>query len=424
MPERRAPTPCRVADRRRSPGAAPARGCAGRRRPPSGRSPAARAPGTRAGGPGAASRPPVASAARIIDRRAGRLAGGTAASSSAIAAAPGRSDSTSSIAAASRSSPSSCASSTASIVTRSISSSVTGSTPAGDDPGDRVAGAVERREEREQRRPRRRRGPEPERRLGDDPERPLRPDEQGDERVAGDVLDVPAAGPDHRAVGEDDLQPEHGVARLAVLHAAQPAGVRPEVAADRAHLVARRDPGRRTGPRRRRAFLSSALMIPGWVTTTRFSRSISRTLSIRVKRDRQRRPRCRRRRRDSPRPGAARHDRDPMLGGQPDERRHLGGRRRQRDGERQAGLEVRRLVVAVALAVDHVRRAAGGPAARPRTASRNRPRVAAEAPAGACERSWAESSDHRVVERFAAHRRRIDRCSGIAASPTRSSPGR
>jgi hypothetical protein len=57
--------------------------------------------------------------------------------------------------------------------------------------------------------------------------------------VAGHVLDVLAAGPDDRAIGEDDLEPENGIPGLAVLDTAQSAGVRAEVAADRAGLVAR-----------------------------------------------------------------------------------------------------------------------------------------------------------------------------------------
>ena len=60
------------------------------------------------------------------------------------------------------------------------------------------------------------------------------------QRVAGDVLHVLPAGPDDAAIGQDDLQPEHRVAGDAVLHAAQPAGVRADVAADRAELVAGR----------------------------------------------------------------------------------------------------------------------------------------------------------------------------------------
>src|SRR4051812_12333548 len=58
--------------------------------------------------------------------------------------------------------------------------------------------------------------------------------------VARDVLDVPAAGPDHSTIRQDDLQPENAVPGLAVLDAAESPGVRPEVAPDRADLVAGR----------------------------------------------------------------------------------------------------------------------------------------------------------------------------------------
>ena len=53
-------------------------------------------------------------------------------------------------------------------------------------------------------------------------------------------------------------------------------------------------------------------------------------------------------------PGAARHDRDAMLGGEPDELGDLGRRRREGDGAGQAGVEVGGLVEPVALAVDRV----------------------------------------------------------------------
>ena len=52
--------------------------------------------------------------------------------------------------------------------------------------------------------------------------------------------------------------------------------------------------------------------------------------------------------------GAARHDRDAMLGGEPDECRDLGGGLRQRDGKRQAGGQVCGLVVPIGLAIDRV----------------------------------------------------------------------
>ena len=144
-----------------------------------------------------------------------------------------------------------------------------------DDARDRVAGAVEGREEGQHRRPRRRGDAETERRLGDDPERPLRPDEQVGQRVAGDVLDVLAAGPDDSPIGQDDLQPEHRVARLAVLDATQPAGVRAEVAADRADLVARGIRGVEQ-PLRGNALLELGVEDPGLGRRRRGSRGRSR----------------------------------------------------------------------------------------------------------------------------------------------------
>ena len=152
----------------------------------------------------------------------------------------GRSDSIISIAAASRSSPSSWTSSTARIVNRSISSSVTGdrpaaviaatASPAASSVGKKASSVA------------RGGGVGRSRSVASvmSPSVPCDADEQVGQRVAGDVLDVAAAGPDDAAVGHDDLERQDPVARLAVLHAAQPAGVRAQVAADRAHLVARR----------------------------------------------------------------------------------------------------------------------------------------------------------------------------------------
>ena len=71
-------------------------------------------------------------------------------------------------------------------------------------------------------------------------ERPLAADDQLGQVVPGDALDRLPAGPQHLAVGEHDLQPEHVVGGHAVLHAAQAAGVRGQVAADRAELPTRR----------------------------------------------------------------------------------------------------------------------------------------------------------------------------------------
>ena len=56
----------------------------------------------------------------------------------------------------------------------------------------------------------------------------------------GDALDGPPSGLDDGAVREHDLEAEHVVAGHAVLDAAQPAGVRGDVAADRAERLARR----------------------------------------------------------------------------------------------------------------------------------------------------------------------------------------
>ncbi len=77
-----------------------------------------------------------------------------------------------------------------------------------------------------------------ERDLGDRAERALRAGEQPAQVVAGDVLDRPAAGADHRAVGQHHLQRQHVVAGHAVLEAARAAGVLGHVAADRALLEA------------------------------------------------------------------------------------------------------------------------------------------------------------------------------------------
>ena len=188
-----------------------------------------------------------------------------------------------SIAAAVRSRPRLFMSSTAAIVNRSSSSSVTGESPAAAIPAtaspapssvgkkasivDRGGGA----------------GRSLQRRLGDDRERPLAADEQVGQRVAGDVLDVLAAGPDDRAVGHHDLERQDRLAGLAVLHAAQAAGVRARGC--RRSSTSRSAPDRagRTGPRSATAALSVALMMPGWTTATRFSRSISTIRSIAVK---------------------------------------------------------------------------------------------------------------------------------------------
>ena len=55
-----------------------------------------------------------------------------------------------------------------------------------------------------------------------------------------------------------------------------------------------------------------------------------------------------------PGPGAARDDRDPVAGGEPDELGDLGGPARQGDGDRERWLEVGRLVAPVGLPVERV----------------------------------------------------------------------
>ncbi len=103
--------------------------------------------------------------------------------------------------------------------------------------GHGVAGSVERREESEHRVLRWGSGSQPERRLGHDPEGALRPDEEVGQRVARHVLDVATPGADDPAVRQRHLERQHRVAGHAVLHAAQPAGIRADVAADAADLV-------------------------------------------------------------------------------------------------------------------------------------------------------------------------------------------
>ena len=190
----------------RSRGACPGPWSAAPRRPPSGPRRAARARSGRLAGPGAASRPPGRRrpARHRSRRRPGRRPRPVRARRRRRT--PGMSDSTMSIAAAVRSRPRLFMSSTAAIVNRSRSSSVTGDSPAAAialtaSPAPSSVG-----EEREHRRARRRRRAQPERRLGDDRERALAADEQVGQRVAGDVLDVLAAGPDDGPVGHHDLE--------------------------------------------------------------------------------------------------------------------------------------------------------------------------------------------------------------------------
>ncbi len=218
--------------------------------------------------------------------------------------------------------------------------------------GDGLAGCDDGREEGEHRLLLGRSGSEAQRRLGDDPERSLRPDDEMGQRVAGDVLHVLSAGPDDAAVGHDDLQPEHRVARDAVLHAAQPAGIRADVAADRAELVAGRV-GRVEEALRGDRGLQLGIDDAG-LDDRHEVLAVDLDDPVHARqRDRQR-PLDAGRTAGQPAPRAARHDRDAMLGGDPHDRGDLLGGGRQRDCQRQPGLEVRGLVAPIRLAVTRI----------------------------------------------------------------------
>ena len=82
--------------------------------------------------------------------------------------------------------------------------------------------------------------PQPHRHLGDHAERALGADHEPDQVVAGHALRGAAPEPHDLPGRRDHLQRQHVVACHAVLHAAQPAGVRGDVAADRRNGGARR----------------------------------------------------------------------------------------------------------------------------------------------------------------------------------------
>ena len=113
--------------------------------------------------------------------------------------------------------------------------------PAGRDPGDggpaRGQGVEEPDDGPGRRGPRR---AQPHGHLGDHAERALGSDHQPDEVVARHALRGAAAQPHDLAGGRDDLEGEHVVAGDAVLDAAQAAGVRGDVPADRRPRGARR----------------------------------------------------------------------------------------------------------------------------------------------------------------------------------------
>ncbi len=143
------------------------------------------------------------------------------------------------IAAAFRSRPIRSLSSTALIAAESMNSSIDGrilpvivtTAPAA------ASHRVERRDHRARDVLRRQ---QPQGHLGDHPERALAADEQLGQRKPGDILQARAAEAHHGPVGQHHLKAQHVVGGDAVFHAAQPAGVGGDVAADAADLERRR----------------------------------------------------------------------------------------------------------------------------------------------------------------------------------------
>ncbi len=81
---------------------------------------------------------------------------------------------------------------------------------------------------------------QPQRHLGDHAQRALAADEQLGQAQPGNVLQTGPTEPDRGAVGQHHLNAKYVVGGDAVFHAAQPAGVGRDVAADAADLIRRR----------------------------------------------------------------------------------------------------------------------------------------------------------------------------------------
>ena len=233
-----------------------------------------------------------------------------------------------------------------------MSSRVTGAIPAAVIALTASTGTLERREEREQGRSRRRHGAQTERRFRDEAEGPLRPDEEVGQGVSGDILDVPAARPDDGPVGEHDLQAEDRVAGLTVLDAAQPAGVRAEVAADRADLVARRIRGVEE-PLRGDGGLERRVQDPRLHDRDEV-RVVDLEDRVHLREHDRQGTRDSRRTAAQARPGSTGHDRHPVGTGQAHELGDVGGPGRQGHRERELRVQVRRLVTPVRLPVDGI----------------------------------------------------------------------
>ena len=111
--------------------------------------------------------------------------------------------------------------------------------PGRDDVGDHVACGGDRREVRQQGLHRLGRAHQPHRDPRDDAERALRAEHDAPQVRPGLLAGV-GAHRHHAAVGQHDLRGQHVVGGEPVLEAVRAAGVLRDVAADRAHLLARR----------------------------------------------------------------------------------------------------------------------------------------------------------------------------------------
>jgi hypothetical protein len=218
--------------------------------------------------------------------------------------------------------------------------------------GHRDSGRCDRREEGDHCRLRWWGRPQPERRLGHDPERALRADEEVRQRIAGHVLHVAAAGADDAPIGQHDLQREDRIAGHAVLHAAQATRIGADVPADRAELVARRI-------RRVEEPISGDGRLEVGVDDARLYHR-NEVGAVDLDDPVHSRHRDRQRAIDSRRAAGQAASRTARDHRHAVRRRHshelgdFGRARRQRDGERQARLEVRRLVAPIRLAVGFI----------------------------------------------------------------------
>ena len=125
--------------------------------------------------------------------------------------------------------------------------------PGGDDARDGVARGVDAPEGGQLRHHELRLAHDPQRHLDHDPERPLRPDDHPEQVGAVVGVDRLAAEHEQLAVGQDDRRARDVVHGEPVLQAVRAAGVLGDVAADRAHLLARGVGGVEVAVRRDRA---------------------------------------------------------------------------------------------------------------------------------------------------------------------------